>query len=176
MPETVARIAPLLLALAFAWAAIAKLSGFDRWRTALAGYSLPSAIERPSAVLVPIVELAVAFVTIAVSVRIGAIAAVVLLALFSLAILRARAIKGDRLPCGCFGGSAERHYSTMMMRNAALAILAAIVLVSDTEPGAALSSLPQGSDVVPAALVLAGVVLVGWVAMQTSRSLRRNGR
>ena len=176
MPETVARIAPLLLALAFAWAAIAKLSGFDRWRTALAGYSLPSAIERSSAVLVPIVELAVAFVTIAVSVLIGAIAALLLLVLFSLASLRARAIKGDRLPCGCFGGSAERHYSTMMMRNAALATLAAMVLVSDAGPGAALSALPRGSDVVPAALVLAGVVLAGWVAMQTSRSLRRNGR
>jgi hypothetical protein len=173
MPETVARIAPLFLALAFAWAAVAKLSGFGRWRTALAGYGLPSAIEPATALLVPFAEMAVAFVTIAVSVRSGAVTAAVMLALFSLAILRARSVKGDRLPCGCFGGSTERHYSAMLMRNAALGVAAAISLFGSGGPGGAVDSMPEGTDVLPATLVLAGLALVGWVAVQTSRSLQR---
>ena len=177
MPETVARIAPLLLALAFAWAAVAKLSGLERWRTALAGYGLPGPIERPTAALVPIAELAVAFVTIAVSVRLGALVALAMLALFSVAILRARSIKGDRLPCGCFGGSAVRHYTTMMLRNAALGTLAVIVFFSAGDTGDVSASVPAASDVLPAVLVLAGVALIGWVGVQTSRSLqRRSGR
>lgn len=172
MPETVARIAPLLLALAFAWAAIAKLSGFERWRTALAGYGLPTSIERPAAILVPVAELAVAFVTIAVSVRLGVLVALTLLALFSAAILRARSIKGDRLPCGCFGGSSVRHYTTMLVRNAALGILAVVALFGDADPSA---SVPTGNEIFPAGLALAGLALVGWIAAQTSRSLSKRG-
>ena len=159
-----------MLALAFAWAGGAKVLGFERWRTALAGYGLPSAFERPVAVLTPIAELVVAFVTIAVSARIGGLASLAMLGLFSLAILRARSVTGDRLPCGCFGGSSERHYSTMMLRNAALGILAAAVSFGDTDPSA---SFPAANDLFPAALALAGLALAGWVAVQTSRSLQR---
>lgn len=172
MPETVARIAPLFLALAFSWAGIAKLSRFERWRSVLAGYGLPDAIVPATAIVVPLAELAVAFVTIAVSVRTGALAAAIMLGLFSIAILRARTVKGDRLPCGCFGGSAERHYSTMMARNLGLGALAAIALFGDGS-GPVLSALPSGTDLLPAILVLLGLALVLWVASQTTRSFQR---
>ena len=162
-----------MLALAFSWAGIAKLSRFERWRSVLAGYGLADKTVPAAAILVPLAELAVAFVTIAASVQAGALGAAILLALFSVAILRARAVKGDRLPCGCFGGSAERHYSTMMMRNLGLGALAAIALLGEGTSGPVLSALPSRTDLLPAVLVLLGLALVLWVASQTSRSLQR---
>ena len=172
MPETIARIASLCLALAFAWAATAKITRFGRWRATLGRYGFPRTMVPAIAVAVPLLELVVVFVTIAASVRTGAIASLVLLVAFSLAIVRARAINGDRLPCGCFGGTTERHYSAMLVRNAALAVLAVVALgAQGLQP--AVGRMPTSSELVPVLLVLAGVALILWVLLQTSRSLQR---
>jgi hypothetical protein len=171
MPETIARIASFLLAGAFAWASVAKLSDLGAWRNVLGGYGIPERARPPLVIGVPLFELAIAVVIVLVSVEIGAVLSVIALAAFSLAILRARSLNGDRLPCGCFGASNVRDYKTMMLRNAFLGLLAALVLVSDAT--AVRPSLPGAGETVPAALALGGIALIAWVARQTSVSLRR---
>jgi hypothetical protein len=174
MPESIARIAVVLLTCAFGWAGIAKLVGLHRWRAVLGQYGLPASVAKAGTLLVPVTELAVAVTLVAFSARGGAIAVILCIALFSLAILRARSINGDRLPCGCFGGSAERHYRTMMLRNGGLGVLAAIVLVHRNELQPILPSMPTDGEVLPALLTLAGTVLVGWLAWYSSAAMRRH--
>jgi hypothetical protein len=175
MPEATARIAAVLLAGAFTWAAVAKILAFARWRAVLARYGLPSPLRRTALVGVPGGEVAIAAVTLFVSARAGAAAAVGALALFSLAVLRARAINGDTLPCGCFGGTEERHYRTMLWRNAALGALAAIVLLAREDPVGAGTELtrPSGPDLLPAILVVVGGAVMVWMAWQVASAFRR---
>jgi hypothetical protein len=173
MPETTARIASILIAGAFAWAAGSKLLGYRRWRNVLDRYGLPQPLRAVSAPTVPLVELAIAVTVLVVSPRIGAIAAVAVLAVFSLAIMRARALQGDRLPCGCFGGTSERNYQTMIVRNVLLGTLATIVGVSDIATGIGLPSAPTAADTLPVVLVIAGCALALWTGIQAASSLRR---
>ena len=161
MPEITVRIALLLLAAAFTWAAVAKLVAFRRWSAVIARYGLPAPMDRIAGPLVPLAELAIAVTMLFVSARVGAAAAVGALALFSLAVLRARSINGDRLPCGCFGGTEERHYRTMIWRNAGLGALAAIVLLAHPErTDVGFPSAPEGSEMLPAALAVVGGIVV----------------
>lgn len=173
MPETTARIASILLAVAFAWAGTAKLLTYRRWRGVLERYELPRPLRAVVAPVVPVAELAIAVVSLFVAPRVGAIASVGALAAFSLAIMRARALQGDRLPCGCFGGSSERNYQTMIVRNAALGTLATIVLIARLETGIGLPPAPTAADAVPVALVVVGCVVGVWTALHVASSLRR---
>lgn len=174
MPDTLARIASLLLALALGWAAVAKLLDLAQWKTALASYALPEVVERPARVAVPVAEIAIAVTLLALSPRAGAAASLAVLALFSLAIVRARSEQGDRLPCGCFGGTRERHYKTMMARNAGLGILAAIVLGGPRDAG--LPAAPSSAELLPALLVVMGAALIVLVAWQTVSMRRKSHR
>lgn len=176
MPETLARIASLLLASAFSWAAVAKLSELRRWRSVVGRYGLPPSVAVLATPAVPVGELAIAVTIVAISPRVGALLSLTVLAMFSLAILRARAINGDRLPCGCFGGSAERHYQTMMLRNGGLGTLAGIVLLSQPNLEPALPSMPSMGEALPALLTLAGATLTLWIAWHATTSLRRHDR
>lgn len=174
MPEVSVRVAVLLLSLAFAWAAAAKVLAYDRWRSILVRYGLPGGSARIAAPVVPIAELAAA-VILWISPWLGAIYTVLLLSLFSLAILRARQRNGDRLPCGCFGGSEERHYALMLWRNGLMGALAALVFFtpeSDKETAIATLSSPSSGEILPVVLVVVGVVLVLWVAWQAVSSFR----
>ena len=115
-------------------------------------------------VLVPVAEI-VAGVLLAAggdASKAGAALSVALLAAFSSAGLRARRSGGDRLPCGCFGGSGERDYRLMLVRNAILGAVAAAIL---TVPGAATYELevPDASQIVPALLVAVGAGLAIWL-------------
>lgn len=172
MPEMTARFASILLALAFAWAGVAKIVAYRRWQQALERYGLPAPLRIVAAPSVPVFELAIAAVTLFVSPRVGVIAAVAALAAFSLAIMRARAMQGDRLPCGCFGGSSERNYQTMIVRNAFLGTLATIVLVSRIESAIELPSAPTASDALPVGLMVVGLALAIWIGVQASTYLR----
>ena len=174
MPETTVRIAVLLLAAAFMWAAAAKFFAFPRWKAVIARYGLPAPIDRIAVPLVPVAELAIAIVMLFISARVGAAAAVGALALFSLAVLRARSINGDRLPCGCFGGTEERHYQTMIWRNTGLGVLAAVVLLARDEPAAiGTPASPEGAELLPAALAVFGGIVVLWTAWQVGAAFRR---
>lgn len=167
-------LVPFLLAIAFFWAAVAKASRPSAWRSALLGYRLPDGIVTPALVFVPVVELVTGLLLAAggVGSKAGAALSVALLAAFSLAVLRARRLQGDRLPCGCFGGAGTRDYRLMLVRNAFLGAVAALVLLVPRVARFELEA-PRGSQLVPALLVAVGVALIGWLAVSLSRGLGR---
>jgi hypothetical protein len=174
MVQEIARLASLVLAMAFAWAAVAKVFGYRTWRHALTGYRLGGVKERLAAIGVPAAELCLAVLLFAGWLKIGAAASVAVIAAFSLAVLRARAIQGDRLPCGCFGRASERDYRELLYRNAMLGVLAAGVLVAAPDERVGLV-LPDAVEILPALLATVGVGLVAWMLRQLSHSLREKG-
>ncbi|HWC13902.1 MAG TPA: MauE/DoxX family redox-associated membrane protein [Actinomycetota bacterium] len=173
MQDALARIASIFLAGAFLWAGASKLVTYSRWRGIVRRYALPSPVRSVSTLVVPLLELGVAFLIVLVSPRGGAAVALANLCLFSLAVLRARSLNGDKLPCGCFGGAEERHYATMLWRNFALALLVAVVLRGPEAPITAGASLPGRGDMIPAALTLVGAAVVVWMLSQFHGSSRR---
>jgi methylamine utilization protein MauE len=175
MPEITGRIAALLLGVLFLWAAAAKALRWSTWARALTTYSLGrwrSLVQ----VTVPGAELVVGILLLAGPARIGAALALSMLAAFCLAVLRARALRGDRLPCGCFGRDERRDYRTMLLRNSLLGGLAAIVLLSETELPLHGVRVPGAGEVLPAILVGLGVLLCAWVAWETVLSSKRGKR
>ena len=170
----VVRIAGSLLAAAFAWAAIAKLANRRAWTRALEGYGLARSTQAVALWGVPLAEAAIIVVLLAFSARAAAALTVALLASFSLALLRAKEIRGDRLPCGCFGKATDRDYRLMLLRNAGLGVMAAIVLLSGPEEGLLVeAAIPGASELAPAALALAGVLLAWWTVSQTMSVWRK---
>ncbi len=128
------RVAALALAGLLGWAAVAKLR---RRRATIASFQ-DLRLPAPSvlAVVVPVVE---AFVAAALVLRprLGGWPALLLLAAFSIVIVRAVAA-GAEAPCACFGSGGGRPVSTReLVRNAVLAALA--VLATGAGPGWALS-------------------------------------
>src|SRR5438270_103523 len=93
----------LVLAAVFAVAGLAKLRDRDGTRTALAAFGAPAAAVPALSILLPLAELAVAgCLLVDPAVRPGAAGALLLLAVFSLAI--AVSLAGGRTPdCHCFG-------------------------------------------------------------------------
>ncbi len=167
-------VVPFLLAVAFFWAAIAKASRPAAWRAALLAYRLPGPLVVPALVLVPVAEITAGVLLSAggIASKTGAALSIALLGGFSLAVLHARRLQGDRLPCGCFGGSGSRDFRLMLVRNAALgAVAAAILLV----PAVARYELeaPGASQLLPALLVALGVVLIAWLVATLSRGVGR---
>jgi hypothetical protein len=166
--------AALVLAVVFAWAALAKVVRFRAWREALAGYRLPAGAERAARPSVPAAE----GVTVALLVaggdatQAGAALALALVGAFSLAVLRAQRLQGDRLPCGCFGGAGSRDYRLMLVRNGTLGAAAAIALLYPAA-GAVQVGAPDASQAVPAALAAVGAGLIAWLAVTFSKGPRR---
>ena len=174
MELLVVRIAGSLLVAAFAWAAIAKLANRREWRDALEGYGLGRSTKSVAFWGVPIAEAAIVVVMLALSARAAAALTVALLASFSLALLRAKEIRGDRLPCGCFGKATDRDYRLMLVRNAGLGSLAAVVLLSGPEEGLLVeAAVPEAGELAPAVLALAGVLLAWWTVSQTMSAWRK---
>lgn len=167
----VAAAIALLLAATFAWAALAKALAVARWRRALDGYGLPAPLRRAALAGVPLAEAAAALLLAFSAARAGAALALVLLSAFSYALVRARARRGDRLPCGCFGRIAVRDARLMLARNALLAALCAVVLVSGPRGGAR-AAAPLGV-LVPVVLVGAGLTAVSWLVAEAGSLLRR---
>jgi hypothetical protein len=165
MPEPLLRAAAALLGLTFAWAALAKIVRWNRWREALRAYQLPRGIAVVAGPGVPAAELAAAALVLIGLTKVGAALTVVLLASFSGALLYAQQRRrGAKLPCGCFGRATERDYRLMLTRNAFLGGLAALLLLSSHDVWFAddLSS-PAAGDVVPVLLVVAGLGLCLWL-------------
>src|SRR5918992_2481483 len=95
-----------VLAGVFAWAALAKAVRFRRWRSSLDAYRLP--LPGVLAAAVPAAEAAITALVLLGRTRVAAVAGLVLLAGFSIAVPRAPRLVGDRIPCGCFGGRSRR--------------------------------------------------------------------
>lgn len=159
-PVIVGRALALALGALFVVAAQAKIS--DRPATARGFRALGFRATYPLAVAVPAVELTVAALLVIVP-RVGALAAVALLGLFS-AVLADRLRRGIAAPCNCFGSTDERPLSTRhLLRNGVLAASALVVaLASPWQPSPAIW-------MIPGAALLAGV----YVIRQTRKPLNR---
>lgn len=165
----VAGAAALVLAVVFAWAAIAKLRTPAETTSSFHGLGLPAAPGLARAV--PFVELGVAVGLLAAPSLVGWVALPLLLA-FSIVIARAVAA-GSTVTCACFGTAATRGDDedgrpvsvVELVRNAGLGGLA--IVASGSAAGSVRTSLP--------ALVIVSVLValarVGFAAVD----LRRQG-
>lgn len=172
MLETLATASALMIFCALTWAAVAKAARFGQWRAALGGYGLEGRAERAASLAVPLAEALCVVLLAAGPMRAGAALSLALLAAFSLAIVRARSLQSSNdLPCGCFGGTEARDYRVMLVRNAALGVLGAIVMVGAPERGlVAQVSLARG-DLLPALLVALAFLLALWMVVGVMASL-----
>ena len=151
-----------VLSAVFVWSACAKLIRYREWQVALAGYRLPEPVERAARPGVPVAELLVPLLFVLGNVGAGAALVVALVAAFSLAVLRARALEGDRLPCGCFGRTKAHDYRLMLVRNSVLGVLAgALLLAGHDVPLFDGVGAPDASEALPITLSVAGLVAVG---------------
>jgi hypothetical protein len=158
-----ASLAAEILAAVFAWAAGAKVVGFARWRSTVASYRLPAA----AAGAVPLLEAGVPVLVVAGQPMPAAMLSLALLCAFSAAILRARRLIGDRLPCGCFGGRARRSYRLLLARNVGLGVVTLAALADRAGPSTGL--LAGQAEFLPVALVMAGAGLVLLMAVELGR-------
>jgi methylamine utilization protein MauE len=163
-------VASSALALLFGWAGLAKLVRAERWRQDLMRYRLPRLVRASAFLLLPWVELSVVVGLITGARAEGAAIALGLMLAFSVAILRARLLQqGNKLGCGCFGGSALLDYRVMLLRNAAMVALLVFVLVADAQGDfgqAPARLLPMLFGVMLAAAAL-------WIGWQVRVHLRR---
>ena len=140
-----ATVAAVLLAAVLLWAGVAKARHRGRTAGAFAALGLP--VPRLLATVVPLAELAVA-AALVLRPEAGGYAALVLLAIFTIVVIRALAT-GAEGGCGCFGAANDRRVSPSdVLRNGLLAGLAAIATAArrPTEPtlAAAVSVLAAG--------------------------------
>jgi len=169
----IAGMAAAVLGAAFAWSAGAKLVRPASWSQALAAYGLPRWVERASLIGVPVAEAATVGLVVLGMHRTAGVAALVILAAFSAAILLARRRFGDAVACGCFGTSEPRDYRILLLRNAVLVGAASIAAVGGADlPRLTLPGLPTAADALPVALVVTGLVVTAWLLTSSIRSLR----
>jgi hypothetical protein len=165
-------LAAELVALVFAWAAIGKALRFRRWRGQILGYGLPAA--GTLAVAVPLVEAGVPALVVGGFPTAAGALALGLLAAFSAAILRARRLEGDRLPCGCFGGGDRRDYRLLLARNLALGAVAAAALADPAgDPWADVGP----AELLPVVLLAVGLLMTAFLLREVRRlALARTGQ
>jgi uncharacterized membrane protein YphA (DoxX/SURF4 family) len=128
----IADLADMALAAIFAASGAMKLADLDLFESALANYRLvPRMIEKPIAILMPILECAcAAAVLLPVTRRAGALGILALLAIFTGAIAINLARGRVNIDCGCFGPALRQELSAwMLLRNAALAGLTVAALM-----------------------------------------------
>jgi peroxiredoxin len=171
----VVSLCQLLLAVVFAVAGVAKLVDRTGTRRAVEAFGVPARLASAGATLLPLVELAIAAALIPASTAgSGALAAVALLAIFSVAI--ARTLRTGSAPdCNCFGGLTQTEIGRgTLVRNLVLAALAAFVLFS----GVTVSAfrwviVPAARDRPGIAILVVGLAGLSWFCWQL---LRQNGR
>jgi uncharacterized membrane protein YphA (DoxX/SURF4 family) len=123
--EAVSLIASVLLGVAFVVAGASKLAAREAWPAQAVGLGAPFFVVP----YVPWVELAVGAMLIAqVAEPVPALAAIMLLLLFSLLIAK-RLSQGERPACACFGAwSAKPIGPEHLARNAGLLVLGVLAL------------------------------------------------
>jgi hypothetical protein len=135
----VALAARLVVAAAFAVAALQKLRAWSQLTAELAGFGVPGTVVVPVAVALPVAELltAAALVVFAGS-AVPAFVAIGLLALFTGAVL-ANLAQGRHPPCPCFGAASAAPLSARtVVRNGWLLALAVLATgsIAGAEPWA----------------------------------------
>ena len=171
MTDALRFFAALLLALTFLWSGAVKVGRAARWLEALGVYRVPRRFEPLVFVAVPVAEVAVAGLIVIGATKPAGALSVALLCVFCVALLRARRLEGDRLPCGCFGGTKEHDYRLLLARNLMLLVPAIVLMVSGNT---SIRTVPDSIDPIPAALIVLGIGVIGWTAFEVTRALRRN--
>ena len=163
--DTAARLAVGALLLG---AAAAKLRAHVDFPELLAAHGIPQRLRRPLAAAVFAVEAALGVLLLAgVATRPATIAAVVLGAVFTLVLVRARARGLRRLSCGCFGAT-ERSTAFLIARAAAFTALAAVAAFG----GALDLAVSRETLVLGALAILAlGVVVLGALVLALYRQV-----
>ncbi len=169
-------VAAAVVAVAFAAAGVAKLADLRSWRRGLGAYVLPRPVERAASVVVPGAELVVATLPFLGLRSTAGLVALVALAAFSAATVRARIRGGSRLACGCFGSATPRDYRLLLLRNALLAVAAISAWRGGGDAPVAALRMPAGSELLPAAIVATGLGLAVWAGAQTAIAVRRGAR
>jgi hypothetical protein len=136
--------AALLLGVTFGWSGIVKIAGAERWKQAVRRYRLPRLLKVIAILAVPWLELGVAALVASGHERAAAGVALAMLAPFSAAIVRLRIVNhAVAVPCGCLGVRGRvRDYRVLLLRNAALAVVALFVLAGGPDSSDALSLVP----------------------------------
>src|SRR5258708_29162206 len=175
--DIVLLLARLLLTMVFVVAGLAKLGDRAGSRQALVDFGVPARLAHLLAVLLPLAELAVAVALIpTASAWWGALGALALLVLFITAIGYNLA-RGRTPDCHCFGQlhSAPAGWSTLV-RNVILAAVAGFVVgLGRTNAGASAIgwlgtlAIAQRIELIFGALVVALLVIEGWVVIQMLR-------
>jgi hypothetical protein len=164
------------LAAVFAWAAVSKVAGVRAWRRTLSALELPPTVVRVAVRAVPAAEAVVPALVVAGLPRVAAVWSAGLLVAFSGGMVATRRV-GARIPCGCFGVGGTVRIGTALARNAALAMLAIVVLVQ----GADQMRIPWpgslgGGDALPAMLGAGSLVAAALAAWRASVWLERGRR
>lgn len=159
-------VVALVLACVFLVAAVAKSLDRAGTQRSLADFGVPRRLRAPLAVVLPLLELAVAIgLVVTQSTRVAAAVGGTMLAIFTGA-LAAALLRGRAPECGCFGrlqpGPAG---SATLARNVALVAAAALVA---SQP----STRPTATELVAAVLTL----VIGAQALLVRTLLRRYGR
>ena len=172
--------ARLFLAAVFAVAAAGKLVGRSRTVETLAEFGAPVRLRRPLAVALPLAELAIAIGLLpAVTAAWAAIAAALLLAVFTAAVARVL-MQGREVDCNCFGSLGPSRISRWTLaRNAVLlAVAGGVAITAQGDPGTSAVAWLGNLDTAGLALLGAGVAIV--VAMLNFafswQLMRQNGR
>lgn len=171
-------LARVVLSLVFVVAAVAKLLDQKGTRHAAAELGVPNVLVATTAVLLPLVELAVAVALLPVgSASRGAMSALALLGVFA-TVIGANLLLGRRPPCRCFGSADARPIGwPTLMRNGVLLALAGFVFLAGPGPSIAETILRAArSDVATSPLVVvlvAAVVVQGWFTLHL---MRQQGR
>jgi len=119
-------LAPVALAVVFAWAGGAKFADLKGTQEGFAALGLSQ--PEPRAIQVAAFEIATAVLLIVAPIG-GALVALVLLAVFTFLLVRLLR-SGSTAPCRCFGGIRSHPIAwTDVARNAALAGVAGVVLL-----------------------------------------------
>jgi hypothetical protein len=170
-------LSQLLLAVVFAVAAVAKLADRSGTRSAIEAFGAPPRSAPAGALLLPIAELAIAAALVpAATARWGALAAVALLVIFSVAI--ARTLRAGSAPdCNCFGGLTQTEVGRgTLIRNLLLGGVGAFVALSASgQPVGAFHwvTIPAARDRPAIVFMVVCLAGLGWFCWQL---LRQNGR
>ena len=156
--------ARLGVAATFVVAALAKLADTSATRASLQEFGVPMQVSRPTAVGLPLGELVVAALLVsAATARTGAVSAAGLLLVFSIGLARAVA-EGNVADCNCFGALRPTRPAGALLRNAALVMAMAAVIVGG--PGRVLAdTAPQ----LIVDLVIVAIAAMGWLGLRVAR-------
>ena len=173
----------LILAAVFVVSGVSKLFDLSGSQSAMRAFGVPERFTRAGGIALPIAEIVIAVLLIPVSTaRWGALLALILLAVFIAGISYSLS-RGRKFDCHCFGQLTSSEIGpTTLIRNAALAVLAAFVAVSgfaNDNVGLALTEVFQGLSAFEWVMLAIGVILlaalagVSWLLVHL---LGQNGR